>query len=127
MSSGDNAFFRDNNSLYSQSTDMNCKGINCLDDFYFQKNWNELRNNINCSANNTRQIRNVDFERPMMWCEYRFKHLNYCTHKNLNGFIVCQDCKACGFHKNINLNQNKELLQDNLNNVCNKKINNTQN
>lgn len=100
----DNAFFRDNESLYQQSMELNCKGVNCLDDFYLNANKEELKKNINCSANNTRKIRNVDFERPMMWCEYRFKHLNYCTHVNVGGFTVCQDCKACGFEKNLNLN-----------------------
>ena len=100
----DNAFYRDNDSLWNQSVSMNCKAVECLDNYYMGKNREELNKSINCSANNTRKIRNVDFERPMMWCEYRFKHLNYCTHVNVGGFTVCQDCKACGFEKNLNLN-----------------------
>jgi hypothetical protein len=100
----ENAFFRDTESLYEQSLKLNCKGVNCLDNNYLTANKEELKKNINCSANNTRNIRNVDFERPMMWCEYRFKHLNYCNHVNINGFTVCKDCTNCGFSKNLNLN-----------------------
>ena len=97
----DNAFFRDNESLYQKSMELNCRGVNCLDDFYLNANKEELKKNINCSANNTRQIRNVDFERPMMWCEYRFKHLNYCTIHKLDGYAVCKDCKSCAYNKNV--------------------------
>ena len=103
----DNAFYRDNESLMKQSISMNCNSVNCLDEYYNQQNLEELKKNINCSANNTRQIRNVDFERPMMWCEYRFKHLNYCNTVQAGDFTVCGDCKACGFQKNLNLNQNQ--------------------
>ena len=71
----DNAFFRDNESLYNLSAELNCRGINCLDNNSYLMNRAELSNNINCAANNTRRMRNVDYERPMMWCEYRFKHL----------------------------------------------------
>ena len=100
----DNAFFRDNESLYEKSLALNCQGVHCLDNNYLTANKEELKKNINCSANNTRKIRDVDYERPMMWCEYRFKHLNYCNHVNVGGFVVCQDCKSCGFNKNLNLN-----------------------
>ena len=100
-----NAFYRDNESLMNESIKMNCSGVNCLDNDWRQRNMEELKKNINCSANNTRRIRDVDFERPMMWCEYRFKHLNYCNHVTVGGFKVCQDCKACGFQKNLNLNE----------------------
>ena len=101
----DNAFYRDNDSLWNQSVSMNCKAVECLDNYYMNKNREELNNSINCSANNTRKIRNVDFERPMMWCEYRFKHLNYCNTVRMGDFKVCGNCKACGFQKNLNLNR----------------------
>ena len=101
----DNAFYRDNESLMKESIKMNCNSSNCLDNEWRQRNMEELKKNINCAANNTRRIRDVDFERPMMWCEYRFKHLNYCSHITVGGFTVCQDCKACGFQKNLNLNE----------------------
>jgi hypothetical protein len=109
-----NAFFRDNESLYNKSSELNCKSINCLSEFYDKSNKDKLNNNLSCSSNNTRRIRNVDFERPMMWCEYRFKHLNYCNNVNVGGFVVCQDCKGCGFHKNINLNDpdNKKTFEN---------------
>lgn len=116
MSDNTNAFFRDNDSLFEESMKLNCQGVNCLDNYYAQRNLNELNKNINCAANNTRKIRDVDFERPMMWCEYRFKHLNYCNHTNVGGFIVCKDCKGCGFHKNLNLNDpvnKKEISKQN--------------
>ena len=58
----DNAFYRVNNSLWNQSVSMNCKAVECLDNYYMNKNREELNKSINCSANNTRKIRNVDFE-----------------------------------------------------------------
>lgn len=90
-------------SLYEQSMAYNCEGIRCLENNQREKDLLELKKSINCSANNNRQhqIRNVDHERPMMFPEYRFKHLNYCTIHELDGYSVCKDCKSCGFNKNI--------------------------
>tara|TARA_B100000927_G_scaffold101520_1_gene82195 strand:- start:89 stop:385 length:297 start_codon:yes stop_codon:yes gene_type:complete len=88
-------------SLYEQSIAYNCEGISCLENAQRERDLLELKNSINCSANSTRQIRNVDHERPMMFPEYRFKHLNYCTIHELDGYSVCKDCKSCGFNKNI--------------------------
>tara|TARA_B100000575_G_C23102314_1_gene636036 strand:+ start:597 stop:893 length:297 start_codon:yes stop_codon:yes gene_type:complete len=88
-------------SLYEQSMAYNCEGISCLENAQRERDLLELKNSINCTANSTRQIRNVDHERPMMFPEYRFKHLNYCTIHELDGYSVCKDCKSCGFNKNI--------------------------
>lgn len=88
-------------SLYEQSMAYNCEGISCLENAQRERDLLELKNSINCSANSTRQIRNVDHERPLMFPEYRFKHLNYCTIHELDGYSVCKDCKSCGFNKNI--------------------------
>ena len=68
-----------------------------------KRNLDELKETINCGAYNIRQreIRNVDHERPMMFPEYRFQHLHYCTIKHLDGYAVCKDCTSCGFNKNI--------------------------
>ena len=88
-------------SLYEQSIAYNCEGISCLENAQRERDLLELKNSINCTANSTRQIRNVDHERPMMFPEYRFKHLNYCTIHELDGYSVCKDCKSCGFNKNI--------------------------
>lgn len=46
----------------------------------------------------TRCIRNVDHERPMMFPEFRFKHLYYCTHASVDGYTVCKQCSNCGFN-----------------------------
>ena len=107
----DNAFYRDNESMWNQSVAMNCQAVNCLDDYNNNKNLENLKKNINCGANNTRQIRNVDFERPMMWCEYRFHHLQYCNTLQAGDFTICGDCKLCGFKKNLNLNKTKVDLK----------------
>lgn len=64
-------------SLYEQSMKFNCKNIAILEQLQRQKDLNELKEAISCPANNTRQIRNVEHERPMMFPQYRFKHLNY--------------------------------------------------
>ena len=88
-------------SLYEQSIAYNCEGISCLENAQRERDLLELKNSINCSANSTRQIRNVDHERPMMFPEYRFQHLNYCTIHKLDGYNVCKDCKSCAFNKNI--------------------------
>ena len=88
-------------SLYEQSMAYNCEGISCLENAQRERDLLELKYSINCTANSTRQIRNVDHERPMMFPEYRFKHLNYCTIHELDGYSVCKDCKSCGFNKNI--------------------------
>jgi hypothetical protein len=89
--------------LYEQSLKYNCEGVKCLEEQQRKRNLDELREAINCGAYNIRQreIRNVDHERPMMFPEYRFQHLNYCTIKHLNGYAVCNDCTSCGFNKNI--------------------------
>ena len=63
-------------SLYEQSMKYNCEGIKCLETEQRKKDMAELKEAINCSANNIRQIRNVDHERPLMFPEYRFQHLN---------------------------------------------------
>ena len=88
-------------SLYEQSIKYNCEGIRCLEDSQRKKDLDEINEAINCSAYNTRTIRNVDHERPMMFPEYRFQHLNYCSIHKLNGYNVCKDCKSCAFNKNI--------------------------
>jgi len=88
-------------SLYEQSMKYNCEGIKCLETEQRKKDMAELKEAINCSANNIRQIRNVDHERPLMFPEYRFQHLNYCSIHNLDGYNVCKDCKSCAFDKNI--------------------------
>ena len=88
-------------SLYEQSMKYNCEGIRCLENAQLEKDMGELKEAINCGAYNTRQIRNVDHERPMMFPEYRFQHLNYCTIHKLDGYNVCKDCKSCAFNKNI--------------------------
>ena len=88
-------------SLYELSMKYNCEGIKCLETAQREKDMGELKEAINCSANNIRQIRNVDHERPMMFPEYRFQHLNYCTIHKLDGYNVCKDCKSCSFNKNI--------------------------
>jgi len=88
-------------SLYEQSIKYNCEGIKCLETDQRKKDMAELKEAINCSANNIRQIRNVDHERPLMFPEYRFQHLNYCSIHNLDGYNVCKDCKSCAFDKNI--------------------------
>ena len=75
-------------SLYEQSMEYNCEGIRCLENAQREKDMSELKEAINCGAYNTRQIRNVDHERPLMFPEYRFQHLNYCTIHKLDVKIV---------------------------------------
>lgn len=98
-----NAFFKesDNENLYERSVNMNCKNVQCMDNVTKNLNRIELENSLNCTSYNNRQIRNTDLERPMMFPEYRFKHLNYCTIHNLNGYAVCKECKSCAYDKNI--------------------------
>ena len=96
-----NAFFGDDENLYEKSVNMNCKNVQCMDNVTKNLNREELGNSLNCSAYNNRQIRNTDLERPMMFPEYRFKHLNYCTIHKLNGYAVCKDCKSCAYNKNV--------------------------
>lgn len=99
-----NAFFADNENLYEKSMNANCEFINCLQGHINSLNNNELRYNINCGhAQNNMKIRNVDDEIPMLFPEYRFKHLNYCDTVNINGYTVCGKCNNCGFNKNIQL------------------------
>ena len=43
----DNAFYRDNNSLWNQSVAMNCKAVECLDNYYNNLNKEELKNTDN--------------------------------------------------------------------------------
>jgi|TARA_B110000259_G_scaffold122647_1_gene139060 hypothetical protein len=88
-------------SLYEQSMKLNCEGIQCLENTQRDKDLMELKEAINCDANNTKKIRNVDHERPMMFDEYRFQHLNYCSIHTIDGYNVCKDCKSCAFNKNI--------------------------
>tara|TARA_B100000700_G_scaffold271422_1_gene314256 strand:+ start:476 stop:775 length:300 start_codon:yes stop_codon:yes gene_type:complete len=90
-------------SLYEQSMKYNCEGIRCLQNAANEYNQQQLSDAINCKAYNTREIRNVDHERPMMFDEYRFKHLNYCTIHTLDGYSVCKDCKSCAYSKNIKI------------------------
>lgn len=87
--------------LYEDSIMYNCEGIRCLENAQREKDLFELKKAINCAEFSNRNIRNVDHERPMMFPEYRFKHLKYCTIHQLDGYSVCKDCKSCGFNKNI--------------------------
>jgi hypothetical protein len=97
-----NAFFKDDKTDYYQtSINVNCESIKCLENNYNELNRDGLNNSINCVANNTRGIRNVDDERPMMFPEYRFTYLNYCKLDEQNGYLVCKDCKRCGYNKNV--------------------------
>ena len=47
----DNAFYRDNDSLWNQSVSMNCKAVECLDNYYMNKNREELNKSINWLKN----------------------------------------------------------------------------
>tara|TARA_B100000900_G_scaffold142671_1_gene120946 strand:- start:7432 stop:7740 length:309 start_codon:yes stop_codon:yes gene_type:complete len=97
-----NAFFSNNNNqTYDSSININCENIKYLESNYNELNRDKLNTAINCSANNTRSIRNVDDERPMMFPEYRYTYLNYCTLKSLDGYVVCKDCKRCSYNKNV--------------------------
>ena len=88
---------------------INCQNIQCLQQKYDRYHCNNLTNQINCRAFNDRTIRNTDHERPMMFPEYRFKHLNYCNPVNLNGYIVCGGCSNCGFNKSIPITNNSVM------------------
>mgnify|MGYP006141643947 CR=1 FL=1 len=92
-----------NESLYEKSMRFNCEGIRCLENSYKDYNLQKLKDTINCGAFSTREIRNVDHERPMMFDEYRFQHFNYCSIHTIDGYSVCKDCKNCGFNKNIKI------------------------
>lgn len=92
-------------SLYEQSMKFNCENIAILEQQQRKKDLNELKEAISCPANNTRQIRNVEHERPMMFPQYRFKHLNYCSIHKMDGYSVCKDCKSCAYNKNIAFKQ----------------------
>ena len=39
----ENAFFRDNESLYEKSLALNCQGVHCLDNNYLTANKEELK------------------------------------------------------------------------------------
>jgi hypothetical protein len=100
----ENVFFEgpQTEGLFEMSMKANCDAANCLQDRLNGHSSDELKKNINCSnAQNNRFIRNVDHEIPMLFPEYRFKHLNYCKHVNINGYIVCGKCHNCGFNSNI--------------------------
>jgi hypothetical protein len=112
-----NAFFNDTNTLYEQCMSINCKNINKLEEFLYQKNMDKLKNDMNYKLVKRNEIRNVDLERPMMWCENRFKHFNYCTVKNINGFYDCNDYKRTRFNSNSKLNNP-------INNICGFNLNN---
>ena len=56
-----NAFFSNNNNqTYDSSISINCENIKYLESNYNELNRDKLNTAINCSANNTRSIRNVD-------------------------------------------------------------------
>lgn len=98
----DNAFFRapENQGLYEQSRKIHA--INrqnmAINDQYFDTGiFNYERDEFN--AQNNKCIRNVDDERPMMFPEYRFKHLFHCNFVDINGYKVCKTCTNCGFNR----------------------------
>ena len=117
----ENAFFNDTSTLYELSMKMNCENINRLEKCLYDKDSGELKNTMNCEKTQIRKIRNVDYERPMMWCENRFKHFNYCSLKQLDGHYVCKDCKQCRFNSNFN------LKNFSMNNICGFNNNNNNN
>ena len=111
---GDNAFFpSDNTDIYKISRNLNSENVKCLSSHYeLQQNTDQLVYPINRETffDRQKQIRNTDHERPMMFPEYRFKHLNYCHKINIDGYYVCGLCSNCGFDRN------KLLRGDNINN-----------
>jgi hypothetical protein len=102
----DNAFYRnpENLGLYEHSINMNNGSINCIEqrDNTFNNGLLGYRSNEYNPYNN-KCIRNVDHERPLMFPQYRFKHLNYCHPVNLNGYLVCKSCSSstCSFNRHI--------------------------
>jgi hypothetical protein len=96
----DNPFYpsSENRGLYDEVRKMNAINARNMEINQSIINRSKLAYEIRDDLDITRCIRNVDHERPMMFPEFRFKHLYYCTHASVDGYTVCKQCNNCGFN-----------------------------